>query len=71
MLLCCSNIDTFIFDTELILAKLQQLKMHGSYASPGFMNPEGIVIYHKAGNLMFKKTIEKDEEPKNLRKDTK
>ena len=28
------------------------------------MKPEGVVIYHKAANMMFKKTIEKDEEPK-------
>ena len=68
---CCyvvPVIDSFIFDTELINAKLQQLKMRGSYASPGFMKPEGIVIYHKQGNLLFKKTIEKDEEPKSLHK---
>jgi len=28
------------------------------------MNPEGVVIYHRAGNLYFKKTILKDEEYK-------
>jgi hypothetical protein len=28
------------------------------------MRPEGVVIFHTAGNLMFKKTIEKDEQPK-------
>jgi hypothetical protein len=68
---CCyvvPVIDTFIFDTELINGYLQQLKMHGSYASPGFMRPEGIVIFHKAGNLMFKKTIEKDDEYKGKNK---
>lgn len=48
------NID-FILDT---------LKACGSLAAPGFMKPEGIVIYHVAGNLLFKKTIEKDEEYK-------
>ena len=46
---------------------LEDLKTHGSYAVP-FMNPEGIVIFHTAGNLMFKKTIEKDETPKTLTK---
>lgn len=64
---CCDVvpiIDAFLFDTELIDAKLQGLKMHGSYASPGFMKPEGIVIYHIQGRLMFKKTIEKDDEHK-------
>lgn len=33
---------------------------HGSYASPGFMRPEGIILYHKASRTLFKKTFEKD-----------
>ena len=36
------------------------LKASGSIASKGFMNPEGIVIFHMAGNVGFKKTFEKD-----------
>lgn len=43
---------------------IKQLVKEGSHAAPGFMNPEGIVIFHVAGNLMFKKTILKDESPK-------
>jgi hypothetical protein len=31
------------------------------------MKPEGIVVFHTAANAGFKKTIEKDEVPKNLR----
>jgi hypothetical protein len=38
----------------------------GSQASPGFMKPEGIVIWHTAANVGFKKTVEKDEIPKSL-----
>jgi hypothetical protein len=53
------------FNTYLIDGVLNALKEKGSLASPTFMNPEGIVIFHKAGNLMFKKTIEKDSEPKS------
>jgi hypothetical protein len=53
------NFDTYAAETVLL-----RLESHGSYASPGFMNPEGIVIYHIAGNVGFKKTIEKDGEPK-------
>jgi len=33
----------------------------GSIAAPGFMQPEGIVIYHTSGNVLFKKTFENDE----------
>lgn len=37
----------------------------GSYASLGFNNPEGIVIYHTASNTCFKKTIKDDNVPKS------
>lgn len=49
----------------IIDEQLEMLKISGSIASPGFMKPEGIVIYHTAGNYYFKKTIENDEKWKN------
>jgi len=52
------------FDSVQPQSILDGLKSNGSMASPGYMNPEGIVIYHMAGNVAFKKTIEKDDEPK-------
>lgn len=30
------------------------------------MNPEGVVVYHLAGRVGFKKTLHKDELPKAL-----
>lgn len=45
---------------------LTQLRRHGSAASPGFMRPEGVVVYHTAANSMFKVTLENDEAPKSL-----
>lgn len=45
---------------------LNTLKEHGSYASPWFDRPEGIVIFHTAGNVGFKKTIDKDDIPKSM-----
>ena len=48
-------------------AALEALRVRGSEAAPGFMNPEGVVIYHIAGNIGFKKTIEKDEQPKGIK----
>ncbi len=45
---------------------LEDLKINGSYASKGFMKPEGIITFHVAANIGFKKTIEKDEIPKSL-----
>lgn len=41
--------------------------MGGSVAAPGFMKPEGIVIFHVQGNFGLKKTLEKDEVPKGMR----
>lgn len=39
---------------------MQDLKSRGSMAAPGFMRPEGIVIFHTARGVGFKKTFEKD-----------
>ncbi len=44
---------------------LATLQANGSAAAPGFMKPEGIVIFHLQGNILFKKTLEKDDEPKS------
>lgn len=68
---CCHTVPELyrgIFDTNKINEVLDQLKTNGSYASPGFMKPEGIIIFHTAGNFGFKKTIEKDDVPKSLHK---
>lgn len=54
------------FTTSIIDVALDNLRYSGSQAAPGFEKPEGIVIYHKAANMMFKKTIEKDEAPKSF-----
>lgn len=53
-----------LFDTKMIEQTLMTLKEHGSKAAPGYFNPEGIVIYHKAAGIMFKKTVLNDEKPK-------
>jgi len=65
---CCDTIPiitTGILGEIDIYNILENLKVFGSYAAPYFMKPEGIVIYHVAGNVSFKKTIEKDDEPKS------
>jgi hypothetical protein len=61
---CCGIVPILYrgpFRTEAIEYTLDRLDQCGSSAAPGFMNPEGIVIYHVAGNVLFKKTIENDE----------
>ena len=61
---CCGVVPvvyTGNFDTAAIEKALIDLKTFGSVAAPGFMKPEGVVIYHVAARVYFKKTIEKDE----------
>jgi hypothetical protein len=54
------------FNTAIIQDCLNELVKTGSKAAPEFMKPEGVVIFHKASQYVFKKTIEKDSEPKGL-----
>lgn len=64
---CCSVVPVLyegIFETVTIDALIQALKISGSIAFPGYPYPEGIVIWHKAAQIYFKKTIEKDAEYK-------
>jgi hypothetical protein len=54
------------FDTTAINQALSSLQLVGSVAAPGFPKPEGIVVFHVAAGIGFKKTIEGDEQPKCL-----
>lgn len=68
---CCGVVPVLFrgeFDTTSIKSHLEALAVHGSHAAPGFMNPEGIVVWHTAANIGFKKTIHGDEKPKSLDK---
>ena len=53
-----------LFDTGQIDRLVEALRRDGSQAAPGFMQPEGIVVYHVAGNVGFKRTLENDNQPK-------
>lgn len=64
---CCHLVPVLYrgeFCTREVAECLYDLKVGGSQAAPGFPKPEGVVVYHVAGNIGFKKTIEKDDEPK-------
>ena len=52
------------FSSPFIDIAIQRLKEFGSKAAPGFMNPEGVVIYHKASGQLFKATLKNDEKHK-------
>jgi hypothetical protein len=53
-----------LFTTSAVEACIDQLRGTGSAAAPGFMKPEGVVCFHVAANVGFKKTLEKDDMPK-------
>jgi hypothetical protein len=64
---CCDVVPILyegMFEERAIETALASLSFRGSMAAPGFMQPEGIIIYHQAAKLYFKKTILGDEKPK-------
>ena len=66
---CCSIVPVLYrgaFSTDAIDNVIDDLVIAGSQAAPGFMKPEGIIVFHAASRENFKVTIEKDEEPKGL-----
>lgn len=66
---CCHVVPILYrgnFDTAAVEGCIDHLRSHGSVAAPGFMNPEGVIVFHVAANIGFKKTLHKDEVPKAL-----
>lgn len=64
---CCHVVPELYrgpMNEDAILKCLRGLQDGGSVAAPGYMSPEGIVIFHTAANVAFKKTIHKDESHK-------
>jgi hypothetical protein len=60
---CCGLVPVLhrgVYSTLQCEMVLDELRMGGSKVAPGFMNPEGIVVYHVAGNVGFKKTLGDD-----------
>lgn len=65
---CCSTVPILYegeFSTEAINFAIGWLEDFGSMAVPGFDKPEGIVVWHSAGNLLLKKTLIDDAAPKS------
>jgi hypothetical protein len=61
---CCHVVPTLsihTFDVGHINEVMANLRETGSQAAPGYMNPEGIIIYHTQARSMYKKTFEYDD----------
>lgn len=60
---CCHVVPvlfTGLLEDFDITKCMNDLQAHGSYAKEGFMQPEGIVIYHTQARVYFKKTFNND-----------
>jgi hypothetical protein len=60
---CCDVVPVLyrgIFDTNEINEVMKKLELFGSVAAPGFLKPEGIVVFHTAASVLFKKTLDGD-----------
>lgn len=60
---CCLVVPVLYrgpFDLGVINEHASRLKLGGSQAAPGFMNPEGVVIWHEAAQALFKFTLNGD-----------
>lgn len=57
------------FNTTEFDCVMAELKTTGSHAAPGFMNPEGIVIYDTQSRTGFKRTYDYDESGKGKMRD--
>jgi len=55
-----------VFDGGAIDQALDVLRLGGSMAAPGFMKPEGIVIYFAQARQLLKVTLKHDHIPKSL-----
>lgn len=65
--LCCEVVPTLASGVgygSFIGTAMERLRTMGSAAAPGFMNPEGIIVYHVKSRFLLKATLEKDDEYK-------
>lgn len=60
---CCSVVPVLFngeFSTDVVQSCMDKLAAEGSVAAPGFMNPEGVVVYLPQAGKMFKVTLDGD-----------
>lgn len=69
---CCNIVPVLYrgpFEQNFILKGIRdamaRLQYGGSIVAPGFMDPEGIVVWHEAAGVMFKKTLGGNGAPKS------
>jgi hypothetical protein len=66
---CCGVVPILYrgpFSEYEIKSCLDGLRSLGSVAAPGFMTPEGVVVFHTSSGHLYKVTIEKDDVSKTV-----
>ncbi len=69
---CCHVVPILyegMFSSDVIDEKLELLHRKGSVAAPGFMNPEGVVVWLSAARILMKKTLDHNDEHKFMAMD--
>jgi hypothetical protein len=67
---CCDVVPVLYrgpFDTAAVRDCLATLAASGSRIAPGFMQPEGIVVFHVAAGALYKVTLDKNDGHKSER----
>lgn len=54
------------FSTGIVDSLVYDLQQQGSVAAPGFMKPEGVVVYLTSSRSLYKVTVEGDAAPKGV-----
>ncbi len=57
-------LDAYTFSTERTREVLARLAETGSQAAPGFMRPEGVIVFHSQSRSVYKALLENDDVPK-------
>lgn len=55
-----------VFSDYYVERTLDELALDGSRAKPGFMDPEGVCVFHTASRQVYKVLLENDSMPKTL-----
>lgn len=67
---CCNVVPVLYvgdFTTDIVDGVLDDLRETGSRAAPGFMKPEGVIVFMTASRHLYKVLSENDNEPKSAR----
>lgn len=62
---CCHVVPVLAIGTLAVVGTcIERLRESGSLAAPGFMDPEGVVVFHTAARTLFKVTLKNDDKAK-------